>query len=203
MAVGPSDWFDPLYAEAQRDAGQIPWALMEPCPYLTDWLHTADLPSGQSAAVVGCGLGDDAESLAQAGFEVMAFDISQTAIEWAQSRFPESSVTYAVADLFQLPDAWQQRFDLVFEFRTIQALPLAVRAEAMAQIAKLVAPSGTLLVTTYLRETEAAEEGPPWPLSDTELTWFTNLGMRMVQKDLFHNRDSRFRRRARLAYRWT
>ena len=197
----PSDWFEPLYARAAGDATQVPWAAMGVTPYLHQWLQTAK-PQDRSAVVVGCGLGDDAEALAQAGFKVTAFDISPTAIQWAQERFPKSAVTYAVADLFQLPVVWRQAFDLVFEFRTLQALPLEVRHQAIEQTASLVAPQGTLLIATYLRPEEKTEpEGPPWPLTNTELKHFESLGFTVVDRQFYTKRNSRFHQRVQVEYR--
>lgn len=197
---GSSDWFEPLYAKAAGNAAQVPWALMKVTPYLQHWLQTA-VSAGRSAAVVGCGLGDDAEALAQAGFAVTAFDISPTAIQWAQTRFPESRVNYTVADLFQLPSNWRQAFDLVFEFRTIQALPLEVRQQAIEKVASLVAAQGTLLVATYLRpENETDPNGPPWPVTMTELAHFETLGLSVINRQVFTKRDSRFNQRIQIEY---
>lgn len=56
-------------------------------PSLVHWL-VKNLGEGLSAVVVGCGLGDDAEALAAAGFAVTAFDVSGSAIAWAKERFP-------------------------------------------------------------------------------------------------------------------
>lgn len=200
MSQGSSDWFEPLYAKAAGDVAQVPWALMTVSPYLQQWLPTTAAKK-RSAAVVGCGLGDDAEALAQAGFLVTAFDISPTAIKWARQRFPKSTVTYRVADLFQLPRDWHQAFDLVFEFRTIQALPLEVRVQAIEQIASLVAAQGTLLVSTYLRpDNETNPDGPPWPLTGAELAHFETMGLRVVNRQLFSKRDSRFNQRVQVEY---
>lgn len=123
----PSGWFEPLYAEAQGDTAQVPWVKNQAHPYLQHWLQ-AYFPqtAGKSALVIGCGLGDDAELLASLGYQVTAFDISATAIAWCEKRFPESSVNYLVADLFNLDPNWQHKFDFVFECRNIQALPVAV-----------------------------------------------------------------------------
>lgn len=66
----PSAWFEVLYAEAQGDTTQIPWAKLAPYPYLQDWLtNHQPFASHQKALVIGCGLGDDAEALAYLGFE--------------------------------------------------------------------------------------------------------------------------------------
>ncbi|WP_229424192.1 class I SAM-dependent methyltransferase [Moorena producens] len=136
----PSQWFDVLYSEANGDSAQIPWARNTPHPYLQDWLErNTPQGSGRSALVVGCGLGDDAEALAQQGFQVTAFDISPTAIAWCKKRFPDSQVKYQVADLFALDPAWHQNFDFVFECHNIQALPLKVRSTVMNAIASLLA----------------------------------------------------------------
>ncbi len=194
------DWFDPLYAQADGDATQVPWALSGPAPALADWL-TRNRGQGRSAVVVGCGLGDDAEALAAAGFEVTAFDVAKSAIAWAKQRFPHSPVTYAAADLFDLPADWQGKFDLVFEFRTLQALPIAVRTEAIEQVASLAKPGGTVLVITYTRESEEApDDGPPWPLSEPELAHFETMGLSAIARDRFQKKGSRFGDRLRIQY---
>ncbi len=195
------DWFEPLYAGAAGDVSQVPWALSGAVPYLTQWLNQRKQSSeGLSAVVVGCGLGDDAEALAAAGFAVTAFDVSQSAISWAKERFPESSVNYVAADLFDLPDEWIGAFDIVFEFRTIQALPVSVREAAIANVSSLPKPGGTLLLATYTRDSEEVPDGPPWPLSVTELAQFEAIGLDVVKKEIFKKKESRFSDRVQIEY---
>jgi 2-polyprenyl-3-methyl-5-hydroxy-6-metoxy-1,4-benzoquinol methylase len=185
--ANPTAWFDVLYSQSQGDVTQIPWAKLTVHPYLQDWLtinHTQG--QGLSALVIGCGLGDDAEALADRGFQVTAFDISPTAIDWCQQRFPDSSVNYVVADLLNLPAQWHQAFDLVVEIRNIQALPLNIRSTVIASVASVVAATGTLLVINRFRDTELEPDGPPWPLSDSELAQFTELGFQEVSRVLFY-----------------
>ncbi|WP_366931379.1 hypothetical protein [Nostoc sp. JL34] len=38
------------------------------------------------------------------------------------------------------------------------------------------------LVITRVRDTEAEPDGPPWPLSDSELAQFESLGLQQVEK---------------------
>ncbi len=207
-----SDWFEPLYAQAAGDTSQVPWELPGAVPYLTDWLAQNAMgdsskgtgqedDSRKSAVVVGCGLGDDAEALAQAGFLVTAFDVSESAIAWAKKRFPSSTVNYIVADLFQLPANWRGAFDLVFDFRTIQALPLSVRTQVIENIAALAGPNGTVLVMTYLRASDAQLDGPPWPLSLKELAQFEAAGLEVVESKRYRNKASRFSDRIQMQYR--
>ena len=48
-------------------------------PNLSEWTDFRKVKAhGKRALVVGCGLGDDAEYLAEQGFSVTAFDISPT-----------------------------------------------------------------------------------------------------------------------------
>ena len=80
----PSGWFEELYASANNNPEQIPWARLEPTPYLMEWLKqnqpSLSRKNKPTAIVVGCGLGDDGEALEEAGFQVTAFDVSPTAI---------------------------------------------------------------------------------------------------------------------------
>jgi SAM-dependent methyltransferase len=175
----PTDWFEEVYSGAVQGTGFVPWARMRPDSTLVNWL-ALQAPRGEDkqALIVGCGLGDDAEAVAKRGFEVTAFDISETAIASARVRFPDSKVDYQVADLFALPPEWAGRFDLVVESRTIQALPWDYTEAAVKAIAAQVAPAGVLLVLCMGREPKEDRRGIPWPLSRTELTLFEQAGLR-------------------------
>ena len=197
----PSGWFEILYAEAKGNSSLVPWAKNTAHPYLQDWLNIyPPSPEGKSALVIGCGLGDDAELLVSLGYQVTAFDISSTAIAWCKTRFPQSSVNYVVGDLFALDPAWQQQFDFVFECRNIQALPLNVRSQVITAIAPLVASNGTLLIITRYRENNTIPEGPPWALSDAELSLFTELGLTEIRRDRFLEGDSIIVEQHRIEY---
>lgn len=167
-AVG---WFEAVYAEAKGDSSRIKWADMSPNPHLLSWLETNPIRGeGKRALVVGCGLGDDAEALAQRGFDVTAFDISPTAIRWCKERFPDSKVTYVNANLLNPPDEWEQAFDFVFEAYTLQALLPSVRPLATANIGRFVAQNGMLLLICRGREEhEDAGAAPPFRLAKSDL----------------------------------
>jgi len=171
-------WFDPLYRAAGGDAEKVPWADLKPNPWLLEWLDGQAIASKDAAAVVvGCGLGDDAEELARRGYEVTAFDVAPSAIDWAKRRFPDTSVAYRVADLFELPAPMEHAFDFVFEAYTIQALPAPVRDVAIAAVASLVAPGGELLAVMRGGEPEQQVEGPPWPVTREQLAVVDEAGL--------------------------
>lgn len=83
----PFAWFEELYAGAKNDPSLIPWAKLEPTSHLQDWSKNHRLRKENEslkAVVVGCGLGDDAQLLQEVGFQVTAFDLSPTAINWCR-----------------------------------------------------------------------------------------------------------------------
>jgi hypothetical protein len=67
--------FETIYAQAGDDLTGIPWASLRPMPALVDWLDRQPPPAGQTALVVACGLGDDAEEVSRRGYRVTAFDL--------------------------------------------------------------------------------------------------------------------------------
>ena len=195
-------WFDALYREAEGDAQKIPWADLEPNPHFAAWLekHKPD-GTGKKAIVVGCGLGDDAEELARFGFQVTAFDISPKAIEWAREIHPETTVDHHVADLFDLPKEWKEKFDFVLEVYTVQALPLHLREKAIKAIAELVAPGGELLYVGRGADEGETSENPPFPIRKSELDKFVEAGLAEIEFEDFYDANEPPMRRFRAFYR--
>jgi SAM-dependent methyltransferase len=152
-------------ALAEGDPARVPWANLTPHPLSQAFVaaHAAELPS-LKVLDVGCGLGDNAECFAAAAARVTAFDLVAEAIAWAKQRFPESKVAYAQGDLFALPDAWHQTFDLVHECYTLQALSSSLLPQALAALKSTLAPGGRLLLVARAREEADEIKGPPWPL---------------------------------------
>jgi SAM-dependent methyltransferase len=176
-------WFDTLYWESERDGFRISWVDLAPNPYLVDWLaaHGSAAHGVGGALVVGCGYGDDAELLAQRGFDVLAFDVSPTAVARCRSRFPGSAVEYAVADVLTPPAEWTGAFDFVFEAYTVQVLPGAARRACARSIAATVAAGGILLAVARSRRAEDGEGLMPWPLTRAELDEFRAPGLALAE----------------------
>jgi SAM-dependent methyltransferase len=173
------DWFRAVYELASDDPACVPWADLAPHPLLAQWLEGRDL-KGLHALDIGCGLGDNAQALSDAGAKTAGFDLSQKAIDWAKQRFPDSAVDYRVADLFAPPADWRAKFDLVHECYTLQALPSALLPQAAAALAHFLAPGGTLLVIARARPNPEAPAGPPWPLSRQDMEAMAAHGLSLV-----------------------
>src|SRR5262249_16486051 len=158
---------------AARGQGQSPWARLAPTPHRVQWARARSLRgTGRTALVVGCGFGDDAEFVASRGFNVVAFDISPTAIDGARGRFPGSSVDYTPGDLLNPPAPRQGAFRPRVEIYTVQPLHGTARTTALSMLPHLVAPGGTLLIIAHATEEPAPERDPasfPWPVTRAEI----------------------------------
>ena len=193
-------WFEALYAEG--DASKIPWADQKVNPNFEAWLLQRQLQGrGKKALKVGCGLGDDAERLAELGFGVTAFDISPTAIDWCRRRFPQSKVRYLVQDLFQAPEEWKGAFDFVLESYTLQVLLPDRRKAAIRSISRFVTPGGMLLVIARGRKPEEPKGEMPWPVIREELKEFEACGLQEVNFEEYVDKEDPPVRRFRVEYR--
>ena len=183
-------WFEQLYTDAERDGGAVPWDRGAAHPIIAQWAARGVAAGGGRAVVVGGGLGEDAELVAALGFDTTAFDVSATAIRAARARHPDSAVRYEVADLLVLPADWRHAFDLVLESQTVQALPIHLHADAIAAVAAMVAPGGTLIVHAGSRSAEEpVPDGPPWPLTRAEIDSFADGDLEPVNVELLPHPD--------------
>lgn len=177
----PTAFFEPLYAAAAQGEREVPWDRGGPHPLIDEWARDVR-GERRRALVVGSGLGADAELLAQRGFDVVAFDVSPTAIASTRKRFPDSPVDYRIADLLDPPKECHQAFDLVVESLTVQSMPIEFHASATANVSRMVAPGGTLLVVATARDEAAGvPDGPPWPLTHAEVDAFAADGLETVR----------------------
>lgn len=174
----PTGWFDGIYSSAEGDHTAVFWADLAPNPYLVDWLKQNPVKaSGKRAIAIGCGVGDDAEAMAEHGYDVTAFDIAPSAIALCQNRYKDTNVDYLVADLFNYPKEWFQDFDLVYECNTIQVLPGKYRIQARDAMISLLGGQGDLLVSCRSRLTGEQEDDIPLPLDRQEIDGFIRAGL--------------------------
>ena len=174
----PTAWFDSIYTDAEGDYRDVFWADLEPNPYLLSWLSNSGFEhAGRRAIAIGCGVGDDAEALSEAGYEVTAFDISPEAIRLCKERYLDTKVNYLVADLFDYPPQWTESFYLIYECNTIQVLPGKYRIKARDAMISLLAPQGYILVSCRSRLKGEQEDDIPLPLDKEEIDGFIRCGL--------------------------
>lgn len=173
----PLGWFNSIYTDAKGDHNKVFWADLEPSPYLLQWLKNCSSPKSKKAIVIGCGVGDDAEAISTAGYEVTAFDISPEAIKLCKNRYPETKVNYLVQDLFNSPPQWKGNFHLVYECNTIQVLPGKYRVQARDAMISLMAKDAHILVSCRSRLKEKQLDDIPLPLDKEEIDGFKRCGL--------------------------
>ena len=160
----PLSWFEELYCNSRRDRSLIPWDWMEPHPFLVEWIEE-NQHTGR-ALVVGSGLGEDAAFLYDNGCKVPAFDVSESAVEWASQLHKGKEIDWLVGDLVQPEERWKEAFDLVLEVHILQAIPEEIRNSAYRNLSPLLDRHGLLMCIGRLANgLEEENDAPPWPLS--------------------------------------
>ncbi|WP_102417268.1 cyclopropane-fatty-acyl-phospholipid synthase family protein [Mycobacterium sp. 4858] len=115
----------------------------------------ADLPAGR-ALDLGCGEGADALWLAERGWQVVAVDVSATALQRAAEAASARNVDGRID--FQLHDLNESFPDGMFELVSAQFLHSPARLDrdfALRRAAEHVSPGGVLLIVDHAA-------APPW-----------------------------------------
>ncbi|MCB9703849.1 MAG: methyltransferase domain-containing protein [Myxococcales bacterium] len=155
---------DPGFWESLYQRGFTGWELGRPAPPLARHFAVRS-PRGLRALVIGCGRGNEARMLAEAGAEVTAIDISATAIREAEAHHAGPPITFKVADLFDLrgqPPA----YDLVVEHTCFCAIDPARRDDFVDAVAAALRPGGALVGLFYAH---GRPGGPPFTTDAAEL----------------------------------
>lgn len=105
-------WWNAFY---QDRAKPCPFFVESPDEGLIDWVGAGRIPAGR-ALELGCGNGRNAIYLAQHGFDVVAVDFSQKAIDWAAERVTAAGVSVEL----RCESAFERRvdaatYDLVYD----------------------------------------------------------------------------------------
>ncbi|RRR72277.1 MAG: methyltransferase domain-containing protein [Candidatus Viridilinea halotolerans] len=134
------------FAAAQR--GKTPEALQR--------LILAYFRPGAPTADIGCGSGRDTAWLVANGFPAVGYDGSTGMLSEAQRAFPALTFQHAtLPDLATIPPGQYQN---VLCSAVIMHLPAASIPSAIANLARIMAPAGRLLLTYRASAAEGARE---------------------------------------------
>jgi ubiquinone/menaquinone biosynthesis C-methylase UbiE len=110
-------------------------------------LDVLGLPTGSRVLDVPCGQGRHAHLLAEAGFDVVGLDYSETLLARARSRGTGPHLHYRRGDMRKLPAQWRGRFDAVLNLFTSFGFftnPRDDRA-VIREFARVLRPGGVLV----------------------------------------------------------
>jgi len=117
--------------------------------------------------VLGSGSGHDAAYFAKLGHVVTAVDFSDEALKRAKQKYAElDTLTFVRADIFNLPEKWNEQFDMVFEHTCFCAISPDKRDQLIKVWRRVLQPHGHLLAIFFAFE---KRKGPPFGGSEWEL----------------------------------
>jgi len=149
---------------------KLPWYSAMPSPWLVAAVTAGRLKRGGSILDVGCGAGSNIIWLAQEGYRTFGVDIAPSAVEAARERAERAGVDVdlRVADATALPFS-RGAFDALTDSGCFHSLPFRLRKRYATEVARVVRPKGTFLLTWIGRE-ETRSYGPPHRPSLNEVT---------------------------------
>ena len=142
---------DRKYYEAYDDRyrqvhGQdLQWFASTPSPIVGEVLERYNIKGRMLE--IGCGEGRDAGFLLARGCDVLATDVSPSAIDYARKRFPEFADRFQVLDC--LTENLDEKFDFIYAVAVIHMLVLDEDRNGFCRfIREHIAPGGMALICT-------------------------------------------------------
>ena len=133
----------------------VPQAVMDaetelPDPWLQRWISKlVQQAQGRPVLEMGCGLGEDTETLTSAGLNVHAFDLSARAVEQTRRRVPSAQVERRdIRDPFPASGRdvnGDEGYGAVLASLTLHYFPWDQTVEVVKRIHTALAPGGMLL----------------------------------------------------------
>jgi SAM-dependent methyltransferase len=142
-----AEFWDQFFRQRRESGRDLDWAGVWTGPFLRP-LRAAGV---RTVLELGCGTGNDAARLADAGYSVTAVDLSSEAIGQARARFG-SMARFVVADMAEplpFPDAG---FDAVMSNVAMHMFPDGVTRAVFAEVERLVRPGGLFVFHLNARE---------------------------------------------------
>ncbi len=162
--------------EKRYQENDIPWDIGMAHPLWKEYLHSESIRG--AVGVPACGRGHDVHEAALAGYEAWGWDISKSAIEWAELHYPHKRTHFEKRDLFRLYPDWEGKFTVIWEWNCFCIFPPEERKHYLRMLLHLLEPNGLLLGVFRIAnekkkgDAEEDEQGPPWWIGETELDQF-------------------------------
>ncbi len=165
--------------------GDIPWDLGKAHPLWKEFLQSEKIRG--SIGVPACGLGHDVYAAALAGYDAWGWDISSTAIAWAEEHYAHKRAHFEKRDMFHLHADWEGKFAVIWEWNCFCIVPPQERKHYLRMLLHVLEPNGVLVGVFRMRDGEPADEGqndvgqsPPWWVGEEELEGLLNPFFRLA-----------------------
>ncbi len=178
------DWFiDTKEVESSKHWSSIyqdetpGWELEQASPVITKNLQRLKLIKSH-IVVLGCGSGNDAAYLAQQGHIVTAIDFSSEAISQAKEKYAHiDNLSFIQKDVFNLPQSYNKRFDLIIEHTCFCAIN-PIKREKLVQIwHELLRDNGQLFGVFFV---SPQNQGPPFGSTEWEMEKHLKKGFQFL-----------------------
>ena len=123
----------------------IPWDKKEPPQCLKDF----DKIKSGKILDLGCGTGNFSYYFLKRGFDVIGFDVSQTAINIAKKRYTESDKLKFVVGCGEKVDFHDNSFDVVLCWAVLHHLKKGERQSVLDEIKRVLKNRGYLIATGF------------------------------------------------------
>ncbi|OJJ87926.1 uncharacterized protein ASPGLDRAFT_164579 [Aspergillus glaucus CBS 516.65] len=187
------------------------WDRGKPSPALIDLLEqkadalSAITPDGKrkSALVPGCGKGYDVVMLALHGFDVVGLEVSATGVtvakEYASNELSKpqeynfgaswvdtqrGSVSFIEGDFFKSDWEQEKKYDLIYDYTFLCALPPVLRSRWASRMADLLTPGGMLICLEFPLYKDPKLPGPPWGLKGVHWNLLAEGGDGIIEDEV-------------------
>lgn len=175
--------WEALYQE--KSVETMPWFNPDLDPDVEEALLTLELGNG-SVLDLGTGPGTQAIALAERGFQVIATDLSETAIRQAAEKAAEKGLEISFRQDDILNSHLDRSFDLILDRGCFHVLPPERRGDYVQTVANLLKPKRYLLLKCFSHQ-QPGEQGPYRFTSEEIGQIFTErFHLRSVAQTVYH-----------------
>jgi SAM-dependent methyltransferase len=148
----------------------VPWANDAQVAYehFHRYLWAQPLVAGRRVLDLACGEGFGAALLADAAGSVTGVDVDERAVEHARHNYEAANLEFRVASATDLSDFADGAFDAVVAFEMIEHV--AEQEQVLAEVARVLAPAGLLVVSTPERDAYSTDRDYVNPYHARELS---------------------------------
>ena len=172
-----------FWQENYYEKQHFPWDLGRPSPVFQRLVENGRFTPGK-LIVLGAGYGHDARLFARHGFTVTAVDFAaDAAAEMKRLNDPEHPVEVLQADIFELPEEMNGRFDYVLEYTCYCAIDPNRRDEYAELVHRLLKPDGLWIALSF--PIGRRQGGPPYVVQpDRVIERMAEHGFSLVEREM-------------------